>query len=105
MLDECMPWKVAQAKQRLSEVIRMAEKEPQILQNRDRVVGAVIASEDVAPYLAWRQSHRERSVADLLAEASRICADTKYVFEVPPRATRPLAMTWPSDVSSRHKRR
>ncbi len=100
-----MPWKVAEAKQKLSEVIRRAEKEPQILQNRERVVGAVIAAEDLASYLAWRQGRRQRTVGELLADARRICAETHYTFEPPPRKSRPVAVDWTSDVPPRHKRR
>ena len=56
-----MNWNVAQAKQRLSEVIRAAAREPQMIYNRNAPVAAVIAAEELADYQAWKQSRSEQT--------------------------------------------
>ncbi len=53
-----MNWNVAQAKQRLSEVIREAAREPQVIYNRNQPVAAVIAAEELAAYRAWKNSNK-----------------------------------------------
>ena len=60
-----MKWSVAQAKQRLSEVIRNAAREPQVIYNRNSAVAVVIAAEELPEYRAWKQS---RSKPSTLAE-------------------------------------
>ena len=56
-----MDWNVAQAKQRLSEVIREAAREPQTIYNRNAPVAVVIAAEELAESSAWKQNRREQS--------------------------------------------
>jgi len=60
-----MNWNVAQAKQRLSEVIREAAREPQVIYSRNSPVAAVIAAQELPEYQAWKQS---RSRPATLAE-------------------------------------
>ncbi len=101
-----MAWKIGQAKQRFSEVVRRAGKEPQIIENRNRPVAAIIAAEDVEPYLAWKKERRRRSMRELIEEAQRICGRDGYTLEIPPRTDRPQAdFRWPEDGPRRHKRR
>ena len=82
-------WKIAQAKQRLSEVIRRAEREPQILLNRDKPVAAVVTAQELDRYLAWRDQAAKPTLAESIAEAQRICEEEAYTFEAPPRSDRP----------------
>ena len=60
-----MNWSVADAKQRLSELIREAERSPQVIYSRNRPVAAVIAAQELPEYQAWKDS---RSVQTSLAE-------------------------------------
>ncbi len=53
-----MNWNVGQAKQHLSEVIREAAHEPQVIYNRNHPVAAVIAAEELAEYQAWKNAKR-----------------------------------------------
>ena len=74
-----MDWNVAQAKQRLSEVIREAAHEPQLIYNRNQPVAAVIAVEELAAYRAWKaekaaQQAAPQTLFDAFAELRRIAA-------------------------------
>ena len=63
--ESAMHWNVAQAKQRLSEVIREAAREPQTIYNRNAPVAVVIAAEELAEYQAWKQSRgRQTTLAE-----------------------------------------
>ncbi|MDP2809721.1 MAG: type II toxin-antitoxin system prevent-host-death family antitoxin [Rhodocyclaceae bacterium] len=86
-----MNWNVAQAKQHLSQVIREAAREPQLIHNRNRPVAAVIAAEDLAGYRAWKETQTlqpTRMLADEFAELRRILVEEGFEngLEIPPRA-------------------
>lgn len=95
-----MTWKVAQAKQHLSELLRLAASEPQVIQNRSRVVAVV-----VSPALAAELTRARPPLRELLAEARRICAETGYTLRPPRRSTRAVARHGPTDVPRRRQRR
>jgi hypothetical protein len=95
-------WKVGQAKQQFSEVLRRAEKEPQLIQNRERLVAAVLGPADTAEFLAWRE-RRRASLAEALGDARRICTEEGYALEVGPRADRPNPLLRVAD-ARRHQR-
>ena len=97
-----MSWKVAAAKQKFSEVLRRAAREPQLIHNRDELVGAVIGPDDTAQFLAWR-ARRATALADAIDEAQRICAEEDYRLELPPRTDRPNALLQVAD-ARRHQR-
>ena len=80
-----MDWKIGEAKQRFSEVVRAAEEEPQRIYNRDRLVAAVVGPGEIREFLTWRERRRKGSLADSIRELSRICAEEDYTLEVPNR--------------------
>lgn len=80
-----MNWKIGEAKQRFSEVVRAAEDEPQKIYNRDRLVAAVVGPGEIKDFLAWRERRRKGSLADSIRELSRICAEEGYTLEIPSR--------------------
>jgi prevent-host-death family protein len=80
-----MDWKIAEAKQRFSEVVRAAEEEPQRIYNRDQLVAAVVGAAEIKEFLAWREQQHKGSLADSIRELSRICAEEGYTLEVPSR--------------------
>ena len=49
-----MSWKIGEAKQRFSEVLRKAAEEPQPIHNRDRLVATVIGAADSRAFFEWR---------------------------------------------------
>jgi prevent-host-death family protein len=68
-------WGVAEAKQRLSEVLRAASRSPQVITNRDEPVGAVVG---VALLHAVQQAQaaKKPSLADRFVELRALCAET-----------------------------
>jgi prevent-host-death family protein len=103
-----MDWNVAQAKQHLSEVIREAAHEPQLIYNRNRPVAAVIAAEELAGYRAWKnQVAKPETLFDTFAELRRIAAGHPDPIPEPDRfaAMRPNAFVemleeeYPSDAN------
>ena len=85
-------WRVAEAKQSFSEVLRAAENEPQRILNRDRVVGAVIDAASLEAFEAWRRSEA-RPLAEAFAELRSISADEGYALKTGQRRNRANALT------------
>lgn len=67
-----MEWNVAQAKQRLSEVLRSAAEEPQRIYNRRRLVAAVVNGELFEEFWRWKQQSEQRSIGEDFAELRAI---------------------------------
>lgn len=84
-----MRWKVAEAKQRFSELLRKAEKEPQLIYNRDRLVGAVIDPETLEAIRTWSAKHQRIPLAKALEELRQLASKENYKFEFPSREDRP----------------
>ncbi len=83
-----MRWKVAEAKQRFSEVLRAVGDAPQLIFNRDRLVAAVIDPESWQAFQTWREHERQVSLADVFHKFRRIAAEENYEMEVPERQDR-----------------
>lgn len=83
-----MAWSVAEAKQRLSEVLRNAAKEPQTIENRSRPVAVVVSAEAFLEFDAWRAARKARSVAEAFAELRSLAAADRYRLELPKRINR-----------------
>ena len=84
-----MDWRIAQAKQRFSEMINAATKEPQLIYNRERLVAAVIEAEMFQEFLAWRDHKEKTSLADAFRELHQLMAEEDYTLEIPSRKDRP----------------
>ncbi len=97
--EGAVAWKVAEAKQRLSELLRDAAREPQEIYNRERLVGVVVGAEEFAEYRSWRARSR-RSLAEACEEARRICAD-EGPLPVPGRRNRRSVFPGPGRTGSR----
>ena len=75
IMDGEMEWKIAEAKQRLSELIRASAHGPQLIYNRDTPVAAVIAAGELADYEAWKQSKKQQpTLADEFARLRAVAA-------------------------------
>ncbi len=86
-----MDWKVAEAKQRFSEVVRLAAEEPQLIYKRDRLVAAVIDGDTLQAFESWRQRQQQASLADAFMNLRSLAAEEHYVLEIPGRGDRPNA--------------
>ncbi len=80
-------WKVAEAKQRFSEVLREAQREPQQIVNRDRPVAAVIDTASFRQFEEWR-ARRSRSLAAAFEEFRRLCTAESYCLPLSSRRNR-----------------
>ena len=83
-----MRWKIGQAKQQFSEVVRRAATEPQLICNRDRVVAAVVDAASVERLRAIRQSEHRASIATAFEGLRALVALEGYPLKTPRRTTR-----------------
>jgi antitoxin (DNA-binding transcriptional repressor) of toxin-antitoxin stability system len=83
-----MDWKVADAKQKLSEVIRAAKDEPQSLYRRGHLVAAVVEPKTLLEFLAWRERERHTSLGAVFSELRELCEEERYTLEIPARLDR-----------------
>jgi hypothetical protein len=97
-----MSWKIGNAKQRFSELVRKAAEAPQAIHNRERLVATVIGPDDSKLFLEWR-AQRRAPLSEALREARRIAAQENYELTVPPRRDRPNALLRVAD-ARRHQR-
>ncbi len=86
-----MPWNIAQAKQRFSEIIRQSAEGPQLIYNRKRLVAAVIDAENYRAFKEWSERTSRRTLADEFAELRQIMQEEDYELTLTPRSTRPNA--------------
>jgi prevent-host-death family protein len=84
-----MHWKIAEAKQNFSELVKAAEGEPQWIYNRDKLVAAVVPAETLQEFLSWHHQKEERTLGDAFAELRRLCEEEDYTLDLPPRQDRP----------------
>lgn len=89
-----MNWRVGEAKQRLSEVLRRSGEEPQRIFSRDRFVAAVVSAALFEEFERWREEHRGRSLDQRFDEVREICAEEGYGLESDERRDRE---SWISD--------
>jgi hypothetical protein len=82
-------WKVADAEQRLSEIIRATAEEPQFLYDSDRLVAAIINPEIFQEFLVWRERERRPSLGEVFSELRKLCFEERYTLEIPSRHDRP----------------
>lgn len=83
-----MRWKVSEAKQRFSEVVKWAASEPQLIFNRDRLVAAVVDGETLQAFEDWQRRRRHASLAERFGELRAIAAEEGFAIAVPERRDR-----------------
>ena len=87
-----MQWKIAQAKQSFSQLVRSAGQEPQLIYNRDRLVAAVIAPEDLRDLQEYRdREHPKQTLAAATARVREVVLEDGEELEISPRTSRPNA--------------
>ncbi len=96
-------WSLASAKQQFSEVVRLAEREPQAILRHNKEVAVLISSRDYAEFLSWQREHAPAARNDPpngaflrgMAEIRQMLMDADPSYdgiELPPRVDRPNAM-------------
>jgi prevent-host-death family protein len=91
---DMMIWKVGEAKQRLSEVLRRSSEEPQRIFSRDRFVAAVVSASLFEEFEQWREERGRSTLAERFDEVRELCAEEGYELDVGERADRE---SWISD--------
>lgn len=89
-----MNWRVGEAKQRLSELLRASAREPQMVYSRDRLVAAVISPELFEEFQGWREERRRRTLGESFEVVREICREEEYALDVGERRDR---VGWISD--------
>jgi Antitoxin Phd_YefM, type II toxin-antitoxin system len=83
-----MDWRIAEAKQRFSELINSAIKEPQRIYNRNQLIAVVVEAHMFEEFLAWHKQRDKMSLADAFSELRQIAVEEDYTLEVPARKDR-----------------
>ena len=83
-----MSWLVSEAKQRLSEVLRRSEKEPQRIFSRNRFVAAVVSADLFEEFERWRAERLRGTLGRRFDEVREICAEESYSLDVGGRRDR-----------------
>lgn len=96
-----MDWKIGEAKQRFSEVVRAAEGEPQRIYHRDRLVAGVVDAETLEDYLAWRERRGRRTLAEAFSELRELLREEPDGLTLPERVDRDNAFAEALDPVSR----
>lgn len=100
-----MRWKIGEAKQRFSEVVRRAATEPQIICNRERVVAAVVDAESAERLRAMRDREDRPSIAEAFEALRTLVAREGYTLRTPSRKNRRNPFTDGLErLSRRHER-
>ncbi len=86
-----MPWNIAQARQKFSEIVRRAADGPQLIYNRNRLVAVVIDAENFRAFKAWSEQAAGRTLDEQFAELRQIMEEEDYELTLPPRSTRQSA--------------
>ena len=84
-----MNWSVAEAKQRLSEVLRRAASRPQTITKRARDVAVVVSVPEFRAFQKWKSAGEKKTVAEALAELSLASGRTAPALKAPKRRNRP----------------
>jgi len=72
-------WKIANAKQKFSDLVRASAQEPQLILNRDKLVAAIVDGDTFESYQRWHQRDRV-SLGDAFRELRRISAEEDYTL-------------------------
>ena len=90
-------WRIGEAKQRFSEVVRRSGTEPQKIYNRDRLVAAVVSPDTLKTIQRVHREQPTRTLAEAFSELREICAEESYALEIGERRDRD---GWPKDEHS-----
>ena len=81
-------WRIGEAKQRFSEVVRRSASEPQRIYNRERLVAAVVSPELFDEIERLRRERSDRTLGEAFSEIREICEEEGYELDVGERRDR-----------------
>lgn len=93
MYEVYMKWSTAEAREKLSQLVRAAAQDPQVITNRGQPVAVVIDAKEYEAFKGWREQRSEQTMGEALDALKAACTAEDYALEVPPRRDRanPLA--------------
>ena len=89
-------WRIGEAKQRFSEVVRRSSTEPQRIYNRDRLVAAVVSAELLDEIERLRSKRSTWTLDTAFSEIREIFDEEGYELKVGERRDR---QSWPGNGS------
>ena len=81
-------WRIAEAKQQFSEVVRRADDTPQKIYRRDRLVAVVVSPDTLAALEATGRQQPPPTLADAFSDIRSACLEERYELELPERGDR-----------------
>jgi len=81
-------WRIAEAQQNFSKLVRAAKREPQSIHNRGRLVAVVIDAAVYEEFEAWRRTRKRRSLGDAFAQLRTLVKKELHPLETLPRRDR-----------------
>lgn len=81
-------WTVAEARQKFSELLRLAAREPQPIYNRSQPVAAVVDMATYEEFVAWRSRASAPSIGEAFADLRRLLAEEDGTFHATARRDR-----------------
>ena len=81
-------WRIGEAKQRFSEVVRRASTEPQRIYNRDRLVAAMVSADLLDEIERLRRERSTWTLDTAFSEIREICKEEGYELDVGERRDR-----------------
>ena len=81
-------WRIAEAKQQFSEVVRRSGDAPQKIYRRDRLVAAVVSPDVLAAIETVRRQQSPLTLADAFSDVRSACLEERYELEFPERQDR-----------------
>ncbi len=88
MYEVYMKWSTAEAREKLSQLVRAVHDEPQLITNRGRPVAVVIDPTEYEAFQRWREHRREQTLSEALDMLRSACATENYALETAPRSDR-----------------
>lgn len=82
-------WKISEAKAKIAVLLRSCKKEPQIICNREKPVGALINMDLFEELMKYRKQKETPTIAELLTELELIKEVEVTELEIPARTNRP----------------
>ena len=81
-------WRIGEAKQRFSELIRRSGSEPQEIYNRSRLVAVVVSPDLLEEIRRLRPEQPTPTLAETFSELREICVEEGYELEIGERRDR-----------------
>jgi PHD/YefM family antitoxin component YafN of YafNO toxin-antitoxin module len=88
-----MSWKIANAKQQFSEVVRLCAEQPQAIYNRETCVAVLVSAEQFEAFERWQAAARSVSLTEQFDQVRALLSQAgSDGIDLPARRDRPNAL-------------